>query len=75
MTAHAARELEATNKGIFKMSTITGPIQSAASVVSNTDNLIGLVDWIASFLETLETFNGVMNKIATVSITLCPARP
>jgi len=50
------------------------PIQSVASAVSGTDNPISLVDWISSFIQTLEKFN-VGNKIATVSITLCPACP
>ena len=52
------------------MSFVAGPIRSAASAV---DNPIALVDWFSSFLKTLEKFNGVVDKIATVSITLCPA--
>ena len=34
-----------------------------------------LVDWITSFLKSLEKFNGIMDQIATVSIMLCPATP
>ena len=70
MTANAARELEATKGRISKMSTVAGPVQSAASAVGDTDNLIGLIDWISSFLKTLEKFNGIVDKIATVSVTL-----
>jgi len=55
MITDAARELEATKKGI--------------------SNLISLVDSISSFLKTLEKFNGVVDRIATVSITLCLASP
>ena len=59
------------------MRTITVSIQSVASVLSGTDNPTALVDWISSFLRTLEKFNGVVGKIATVriSITLCSASP
>ena len=45
-------------------------IQTTASAVSATDNPIPLVDWISSFLKTLEKFNYVADKIATVSISL-----
>ena len=57
------------------MSTVTGSIQSAASAVGDTNNPIDLVDWMSSFLKTLENFNGVVDKIATVGITLCPVSP
>ena len=57
------------------MSTVTGSIQSAASALNDTSNPIDLIDWMSSFLETLEKFNGVVDKIATVSITLCPVGP
>ena len=57
------------------MSTVGGSIQSAASAVGDTNNPIDLVDWMSSFLETLENFNGVVDKVATVSITLCPVSP
>jgi len=45
-----------------------------ASGVNGTDP-IGLVNWISSFLQTLKQFNGIVDQIATVSITLCPASP
>jgi len=65
--------LEATKQATSSMSTVAAPIQSVASAVSGTDNPIALVDWISSFLKTLEKFNGVVDEIATVSITLYPA--
>jgi len=49
--------------------------ESAASALSGTDNPMDLVDWFSSFIRTLEKFNNVVDKIATVSITLCPATP
>ena len=57
------------------MGTVAVPIQSAASVLNGTNNPIALIDWIFSFLKTLEKFNGVVDKIATVriSIALCSA--
>jgi len=55
------------------MSTVATPVQIAASTVSDTDSPISLVDWISSFLKTLEKFDGIVDKIATVSITLYPA--
>ena len=51
------------------MSIIAAPVQSMASAVSGTDP-INLIDWISSFLKTLERFNAVVDKIATVSISL-----
>lgn len=56
------------------MSTLAGPVHSTAFVVSGTDNPIPLVDWISSFVQTLGKFNGVVDKIATVSITLFPCK-
>jgi len=44
-----------------------------APMLSGTDNPIPLVDWISSFLKTLEKFHAAVDKIATVSITLWPA--
>ena len=55
------------------MSTIAAPIQTVASSLSGTDNPIVLVDWISSFIKTLEKFNGVVDKISTARITLFPA--
>ena len=55
------------------MSTVATPIQSVASALSGMDNPIALVDWISSFLKTLEKFHAVVDKIATVSIILSPA--
>ena len=57
------------------MSTVIVPIQGVAPVLSDTDDPIVLVDWISSFIETLEKLNGVVDKIATVRITLCLANP
>ena len=71
-TADAARELEAAKKVGSEMSIVVAPVQSTASAVSGTDNL---VNWISSFLQTLEKFNAVADKIATVSIMLYPASP
>ena len=56
-------------------SILSAPIESAASVFSSTDNPIPLVDWIDSFLKTLEQFNGIVDKIVTVRIIPCPASP
>ena len=56
------------------MSTIAAPIQTVASSLSSTADPIVLVDWISSFIKTLEKFNGIVDKIATVRITLFPAR-
>ena len=72
MTADAARKLEAAKKANSEMSTVTGSIQSAASAVNDTSNPIDLIDWISSFLKTLEKFNNVVDKIATVSSALWP---
>jgi len=55
------------------MGTVAVSIQGVASVFTGTDNPIALVDWFSSFLRTLEKFNGVVDKIVTVSIILCPA--
>jgi len=74
-TVDAARELEAAEKANSDVNTVTVPIQSVASALSGTDNPIPLVNWISSFLKTLEKFNGVVDKIATVSFTLCPESP
>jgi len=46
-----------------------------ASGVSGADNLIAVVDGIYPFLQTLKKFNGIVDQIATVSITLCPPSP
>jgi len=56
------------------MCTLAPPVQSVASAVSGTDP-ISLVDGISSFLQTLKKFNVVVDQIAMVSITLCPASP
>ena len=69
-TAVAARQ--AAKKAVSEMSIVAAPVQSMASAVSGTDP-INLIDWISSFLKTLEKFNTVADKIATVSVTLCPA--
>jgi len=71
-TADAARE--AAKKALSEMSIVTAPVQSTASTISGGDP-ISLVDWISSFLETLEKFHAVVDKIAMVSITLSPASP
>ena len=71
----AARELEAAEKASSGMSTVVAPLQSMASVVNDTGDPISLVDGISSFLQTLEKFNGIVDKIATVSITLRLVRP
>ena len=70
-----AQEIEVAKKAHSRMSTVATPIQNVASAVGGTDNPIALVDWISSFLETLEKFNAVVDKIATVSTSLCPASP
>ena len=57
------------------MSTYTAPAKSVASAVSSIDNPISLVDQISSFVQTLEKFNNAVDKMATVSITLCPSSP
>ena len=75
MTVDAARELEATKKALFGIDIVAGPVQTAPSVVSGTDNPIDLVDWISSFIQTLEKFNNVVDKIATVGIIPSPASP
>ena len=49
------------------MGSVAAPLQSMASAVSGTDNPISLVDWISSLLKTLKKFNGVVDKMATVS--------
>jgi len=58
-----------------EMRTVAGSIQSVVSSVGDTDNPISLFDGISSFLETLKKFNGVVDQIATVGITLCPVSP
>ena len=72
-TGDAARE--AARKANSEISTVGAPIQSVVSVVSDIDNLIGLVHWIFSFLQTLKKFNDMVDKIATVSLTLCRPSP
>ena len=66
-TVNAARE--SAKNAISEMSFVAAPVQSMASVVGGTDNPMGVVDRISSFLTTLEKFNAVVDKIATVSIT------
>jgi len=70
----AARELEVTKKATSEMSTLAAPLENMASEFSGTDNPIALIDGIYSFLKTLEKFNGIVDQIATVSITH-PASP
>ena len=74
-TADPAEEIEATRKAVSGMSFVVAPVQNTASAVSSTDNPIALIDWISSFVKTLEEFNGVVDHIATVSTTLYPANP
>ena len=74
-TVDASLELEAAKKDVSEMSTVAAPVQSTASAVSSTDSPISLVDWISSFLKTLEKFNAVVGKIAMVGIMLCPISP
>ena len=57
------------------MGAIAAPLQSVASAVTGTIDLIALGDWFSSFLKTLEKFNDVVDNIATVNITLCLASP
>ena len=66
----AAREV--AKKANSEMSTVAAPIQSMASAVSGTDNPASLADWISSVIQTLEKLNGIVDKLATVSIFLCP---
>jgi len=73
MAVDAARELEATKKATSEMKTLAAPLENMASGVSGTDNPIAIVDGISSFLETLKKFNSVVDKIATVSITISSA--
>ena len=54
------------------MSTVAVPAQSM-TLVDGTDNPISLMDWMSSFLKALKTFNDMVDKIATVNITLFPA--
>jgi len=70
MTVDAAVEFEVAEKAKSEMGTVAASIQSVASALSGTDNPVALFDWFFSFLKTLEKFNGVVDKIATVSITL-----
>ena len=54
------------------MSPLAPPVQKVAFGLSSTDP-IGLADNIVSFVQTLDKFNAVMDKIAAVTIALCPA--
>ena len=49
-------------------------LAATASPIGGTES-ISLVNHISAFLQTLERFNAVADKIATVSITQCSARP
>ena len=72
LDSSADAAIAAAKKLSSEMSVIRPLAQSMASAVSGTDP-INLIDWISSFLKTLEKFNTVADKIATVSVTLCPA--
>ena len=54
------------------MSLVSASVESMASAVSSTNNRITLIDWMSPFLTTLEKFNGVVDQISTVSVTLRP---
>ena len=69
MAVKAARELEAAKKANSNMNIVAAPgVQSAALAISGTDP-ISLMNWIASFLKTLEKFNVIADQIATVSVS------
>ena len=74
-TADPAEEIEATRKAVSGMSFVVAPVRNTAFAVSSADNPIALVDWISSFVKTLEDFNGAVDHIATVSTTLYTANP
>ena len=69
-TAGPAEEIEGTGKAASGMSLVSASVESTASAVSSTDNPIALIDWMSSFLKIL--FNGVVDQISTVSVTLHP---
>ena len=57
---------EDASRAASGMRVIATPVQSAASAISIADNPIPLVDFISSFLKTLNSFKSVVDKIATV---------
>ena len=71
-TVNAARE--DASRAASGMRVIAAPVQSAVSAISNADNPIPLVDFISSFLKTLNSFKSVVDKIATVR-SAAPRRP
>ena len=66
---NAARE--SAKQAISGVGFVGAPVQSMTSAVSGADGLIVAVDWMSSFLKTLEKFNAVADNIAMVSIMLC----
>ena len=63
--------VEAAENSNSEASTIPAPVQDVASADNGTDNRIGALDGISSFLQTLKNFNAVVGEVITVSITLC----
>ena len=56
-------EREAASGAVSDMEVLSGPVQEAVSTINNAGNPINLMD---SFSSTLEIFNSIVEKIATV---------
>jgi len=59
-------ERDAASGAVSGMKTIHGRVQDAAARIKETDDPIGFMDSLSSILESLERFNSLVDKIATV---------
>jgi len=57
---------EAASSAVSDMETISGPVQKAASTINDAGNPVNLMDSLSSTLKSLEKFNSLVEKIATV---------
>jgi len=59
-------ERETASGAVSEMETISGPVQRVASTINDADNPINVMDSFSSDLKSLENFNSVVEKLATV---------
>jgi hypothetical protein len=64
-------EREAATGAVSSMTTIYNPVQDAAAKIDKAENPIKSLDALSSTLKSLEKFNSVVDKIATVRNVLC----
>jgi hypothetical protein len=54
------------------MNILSGPLEQATLTISEAANPINLMDFVSSFLESLERFNSIVDGIAEVWQSLPP---